>query len=444
MTPRFDEAWVAGRTVADEVAAQGPDVLMVRDLLGRISLVVTESAEAAFTPERRDGLADRLVAECAPFVGMTPVLWSSEMFAPETFLESKDVLLIHERDAASGHGAVSVLDQGVIGRDWGRHGDAPPATWVTLYGFKGGVGRSTASAVLARALAAEGKCVLIVDLDLESPGVSAVALAAEDEPDHGLVDLLVEEAVGNETGLECVARSSRLLGRANGEVWVAPAGGRNREGYSYIPKLNRVYLDLPGNHDSTSTITFAERIRLAVVHCCEQVAGRSRKPDVVLLDSRAGMHDIAAAAITRLSGLSLLFAVDNNQTWAGYSEMFRLWRRDAQLVRLIRERLKMVAAMIPAAHEEEYLVRFRDKAQLLFSEHLYDDSDGADISAFNPPLHDESAPHYPLPILFSADLVGLDVSGGAEWLEQEFVGAAYSRFVAGCVDLILGEEVVRR
>jgi hypothetical protein len=39
---------------------------------------------------------------------------------------------------------------------------------------------------------------------------------------------------------------------------------------------------------------------------------------VVLLDSRAGIHDIAAIVITQLADLSLLFALDSSQTWNGY------------------------------------------------------------------------------------------------------------------------------
>lgn len=314
-----------------------------------------------------------------------------------------------------------------------------------MYGFKGGVGRSTAAVVLARYLAAKGHCVLLVDLDLESPGVSAVALGGAEQPDHGLVDVLVESAVGNVEGLNCVARGGRFRVEGNGEVWVAPAGGRPRDGYSYLPKLNRVYLDSPdptaagGDASGASSRSFAARLRAAVAHCVDEVERASRKPDVVLLDSRAGIHDIAAVAITQLSDFTLLFGIDNAATWNGYRELFQQWQTDGRLARSIRERLRVVAAMVPAARESEYLTGFRDRAHTVF-ESLYDDEVGAnDVEVFNPAVDDRDAPHSPLPILFSTDLVGLDLTGGVGWLDQDFVVTAFDEFVRSAADLILGD-----
>ena len=47
----------------------------------------------------------------------------------------------------------------------------------TLYSVKGGVGRTTTAAVLAWQLAHNGQRVLVVDLDLESPGLSSAMLS---------------------------------------------------------------------------------------------------------------------------------------------------------------------------------------------------------------------------------------------------------------------------
>ncbi len=334
-----------------------------------------------------------------------------------------------------------------MGREW-RHVSASSApNRVTLYGFKGGVGRSTATVVLARYLASQGKCVLAVDLDLESPGMSAIGLEADESPSYGIVDFLVEVGMANEAGLDCVGRSNRLRVSGNGEVWVAPAGGRPRDRYTYLPKLNRAYLDFPETADPDTDDsadvrpwTFARRLRAAVDYCADEVGRRSRPPDVVLLDSRAGIHDLAAVAITQLSDLSLLFAVNSAQTWSGYRELFSQWGTDYELTRRIRERLRMVAAMVPAAREVEYLDDFRDKAQLLFGESLYDEAGADDPDAFNPPVTGNEAPHSPLPILFSTDLIGIDTASGLEWLRQDFVNAAFNPFLRSAANLILGES----
>ncbi len=47
---------------------------------------------------------------------------------------------------------------------------------LVFHGIKGGVGRSTAIAMLAYHLAKKGKNVLLIDFDLESPGLSGLML----------------------------------------------------------------------------------------------------------------------------------------------------------------------------------------------------------------------------------------------------------------------------
>ncbi len=443
---RFDDAWQEALSIADDVASDGIDVLVVRDLLGRATVILGDSVDRTYPAEKRDDLESQLRRRCSPFVAERPVLDAADLFAPDALLSAPDLIVLREADAETGIGRLAVLERGVVGREWRQVKPDPAMNRVTLYGFKGGVGRSTSTAVLARYLAGEGFCVLAVDLDLESPGLSAVALDQAEVPDYGLVDVLAESLVGNVYGLDCVARSGRLRVSGNGEVWIASAGGRARPGYTYLPKLNRAYVDAPElafstsaeNSTGTEVTSFASRLRAAVDYCTQEVERRSRRPDVVLLDSRAGMHDIAAIAITQLSDLTLLFGVDNAQTWNGYREMFQQWKADVKLTRIIRERLRMVAAMVPASHAAEYLARFRDNAQLLFGELLYDEAGPDDLDAFNPPLSDTDAPHSPLPILFSTDLVGIDIAGSIEWLDQDFVNAAFGEFVRGAADLILG------
>ena len=435
MTRRFDDAWQEAVTVAREVTVHGYDVVLVRDLLGRVAVVVADTDRRPYPEGLAARTTEQLNGRCAPFVATSPLLMAKELFAPESILSAPNLLVLNERDEDTGRGRLSILERGLVGAGWRTLVESPEPNRVTLYGFKGGVGRSTATAVLARHLARLGRCVLAVDLDLESPGTSAVTLQEDDLPDHGIIDFLIESGVGNVDGLDCVSRSSSLLGRGNGEVVVAPAGGRPRAGYSYLPKLNRAYLDHAGTEQ-----TFVGRLRAAVDYCSTEVERRSRRPDVVLLDSRSGMHDLAAAAITQLSDLTLLFGVDNAQTWSGYRELFGQWSIDPYLVRGIRERLRMVAAMVPASSEDEYLGGFRDRAQTLFAEYLYDEVAVGDVDAFNPPLTDTEAPHYPLPILFSSDLVGIDVTRDTDWLDQDFVSAAFGRFVSGATSLIIGND----
>jgi hypothetical protein len=243
----------------------------------------------------------------------------------------------------------------------------------------------------------------------------------------------------------CVASASRIPVRGNGEIWVAPARGRSRDGYTYLSKLNRIYRDDPQADPSSESgreATFAGRLAVSVEYCESLVAQLGRQPDVVLLDSRAGVHDIAAVAITQLAYLSLLFAADNKHTWNGYRDLFAQWGENSETARTVRDRLRMVASMVPADRASEYLEKFRDNAQLVFSETLYDplpegSSPEDTVDYYHPSVDDIDAPHSPLPVQFTRELIGVDVTESSLWLEQTFVQTAFGDFLDQTSSLII-------
>ncbi|GAB2791644.1 AAA family ATPase [Streptomyces chlorus] len=452
---RFDQARHRAFEAARDVAGQGFPVVLVRDVLGRFSLVVDDAgkekaAVRGLMADWETAFSDGL----GPYRSGQPVLLASDMFSADALLGS--VRAVADPDGTSGPGSVRFLDNTVVGEDWamvstpGSGPDGVRAHRTALYGFKGGVGRTTAMAVLARHLADRGHAVLVVDLDLESPGAGPLLMGRDLSP-HGLVDHLVEDAVGNADGLDIVIRSPYDPPRAAdgrfGELWVAPARGRGTDGqarYSYADKLNRVYAD-------TADVSFADRLERAVRACedaVERDSDTGRRPDVVLLDSRAGIHDVAAVAISRLCDLALLFGSHNEQTWMGYSDLFATWWSSGQAPR-IREKLRMVASMVPdSVHYpmDGYLEAFRRRAFECF-EVLYDSVDPVDVGedgavatlgdeVFSPALADDLAPHSPLPILFEPGLVGMDAINAPGWQDRAFVRAAYGDFLAGATPLI--------
>jgi hypothetical protein len=434
VTSRFDDAWRNARDVVDDID-RTRDLTLIRDLTGRISLIVDDRVRPLPSQER-DHLARQLAEAAGPFAAALPVLMASDLFDPDAIVREATLV---GGDHGTGQGALRVADRGAVGADWSTASPAPDNR-VALYGFKGGIGRSTATFMLAHHLAGMGHVVLVVDLDLESPGVGSLLQAEEQLPDYGLVDHLVEAPVGNEAGLDLVSRSRVADPDGNGEVWLAPAAGRPRPGYDYVSKLNRVYADLPGPGPGGRGLRFGDRIQQAVEACEAEVARLSRPPDVVLIDSRAGIHDLAAVAITQLSGLSLLFAVDNPQTWAGYGALFRQWGQVPDVARDMRDRVRMVATFVPQGEENARLRLFRDHAQACLAETLYDDAASDDPDAYNPDLMDDNAPHAPLPVLYTGELVGLDHTVNPGWYSSTLVRAAYERFVRRAAEIIVGGE----
>lgn len=443
MTIRFDDAWSSALDLAEQSAETTRlDVVLVRDMLGRVSLVVDNQAtDARPTEQELSNLSQRLAEAAGPFASPVGITLATDLIAPGQVLEARDLVTV--RGPSEEAGRVRTLELAVAGADWLQTRPGPgsaASNRVTLYAFKGGVGRSTAAFMLAQHLAAQGICLLAIDLDLESPGLGGLLQNNEELPEYGLIDYLAESAVGNEEGLDLVAKSRSVQVTGNGEVWVAPAWGRLREGYSYLAKLNRAYLDIPVESPRGGPGGLANRLEAAVRSCEREVARLSRHPDVVLLDSRAGIHDIAAIAITQLAGLSLLFGTDSTATWNGYRELFKQWRQVPERAQAIRERLRMVAAMVPRDRRETYLEQFRDHAQGCFAATLYDDVPAGtgieDTDLFNPSPDDVSAPHFPLPILFIPELVGMDLAARPGW--HEIDRSAYAAFLESATDLILG------
>lgn len=445
---RFDDAWETAIEFARAAAGSGRDVVLVRDLSGRATLLVDDRND----PEPLDPEGEWLLylrgefeGRVHPFASDDPVQAATSMFIADMFFSSPELYVLQTREDG-GTGQVSVLERTVVGADWAAVGvevEKEPTRRtrrIALYGFKGGVGRTTAATFLARHLAERGLRVLVVDLDLESPGASHLLSEPGGAPTHGIVDYLVESAVGNAEGLHLVDRSTNHQPMAgNGEIWLAPAAGTPRKGqpYDYLAKLNRIYSDLPAAEPGGTPLAFAQRLEDAITACEVEVEQDGRPLDVVLLDSRAGIHDIAAVTLTRLCDQALLFAVDNPSTWEGYRMLFTQWQRHPERARALRDRVRIVAAMFNSAGDIDRLDVLRQHAYDTFVETLYNLPDDEDAEPFLPTHGDvDDKPYAPIPILFSNDLIGLDPLRSPKWPELPFVRAAYHQFV-GTVDRLL-------
>ena len=147
----------------------------------------------------------------------------------------------------------------------------------------------------------------------------------------------------------------------------------------------------------------------------------------MLLESRSGLHDIAAATVTDLDAQVLLFATDSESNWTDYGILFHHWQSHG-LASSIRDRLSIVSALTPELDTERYLLRFRQKAWDLFREYLYDDANASAGSgeAFSFDLDDERAPHDPIAVHWTR---GLAPGTSLRDLEQTTVDQAYARFL---------------
>lgn len=376
-------------------AALAPAITLIRDFRGRIRpiLPAKPSDDAALTAleSYKSALSEALGAYAYP--AKQAILFLED-------LGETDTLLVERRPLDQADGlAIYLLDRQIIGQDWMRDPLTRSTTnpRFTFFGIKGGVGRSTALVHWAWHLAEQGKTILIFDLDLESPGVSSSLLSADHLPDYGIVDWFVEDGVGQ---ADIIAQemlgNSPLAQNSPGKVLIAPAYG-SKTG-DYLPKLARCYAEQGG----TKPMSWAERLQKLV-----ETLEVAHQPDVVIFDSRAGLHDIAAVTVTRMGAETFLFAINTPQTWVGYAMLFRHWNTHPH-VRQFRNHLQIVAGMVPETGRDAYLQSCMENAWELFGTYLYDEADSDDLDAFNYNWDDAAAPHAPMPVFWQRALQEFD------------------------------------
>jgi len=316
---------------------------------------------------------------------------------------------------------IRVIDHRIGGRDWlsqpGEGDAAVPA--LVFWSLKGGVGRTTALSVLAAELSRKSHNVLIIDLDLEAPGVSEQLLSHEQRPSYGVLDYLVEDAVGGDVAsvVSDIVGASTLVQGA-GLIHVCPAVGQlsvdNPAGY--VGKLFRSYF--PAGEKRLS-----DRIKSLISALCE-----INRYDAVLIDARAGINEATAAALIGMDADVLMFGHNTPQTFSGYrfalAHLSRFVQMNGSEWRL---RMKMVHAKCNARPADQ--ARFRDSAYDLFSSWMYD---GAGDFSFD--VNDADAPHYPWLVLDDSNFADFDPIQSPELLTTELAQSTFGPFLSKAID----------
>ncbi len=461
---KFNEALVrAALALQDERLPPQWQVGIVRDVYGKLRFAVDawrplaegEEAEGPRNSAAPDdiypaaalALLSAVAANLRPYGSASCVLLRDDFSNPASLFQHPDwyQTLVNVPASTTEDGSevpareimVRLLDRQVIGQDWLRtrrfneHGHPPR---VVFYGLKGGVGRSTALAMLAYRLAREDKHVLLIDFDLESPGLSGLLLPQDRVATYGLVDWFVEDAVGQgDDVLKDMVSRSPLSDQTPGSIRVAAAMGQGET--AYLSKLARAYVDTPS---PTGPKTFADRM-LRITQRLEQ----QEQPDIVLIDSRAGLHDVAAVAISSLASVALLFATDAQQNWQGYRQLFNHWHQRPEVLRQVRNRIVMVQALFPENDQVERASRFVQNAWDVFSELIYDALEpDAEMpaDAFSFDLHNEDGPHFPMRVRWNARFQEFDPLQGrsAGGVDDTDIDLAFGSFVQEVINALPG------
>ncbi len=313
MTIRFDDSLPAlAEVIAQEL---GETALMqgvaLRDGSGRLAFF----ADQPLAADRIERVADRLRQRLGAYARDDRVLAGCDDFGARRILADPNRMRVEV-----GEYRLSLLDRRMVGADWLTKPSercAPPPRFV-FASLKGGVGRSTAIAVTASDLASRGYRVLVVDLDLEAPGLGAMLLDEGTLPDFGSLDALVENGL---SGLDDAFLADLIgpsaLAQGRGRVDVMPAFGRRALAHpaDVLAKIARAYTeDIVADGQPLS-------FRSQVVDLIDRFSDPDRY-DVLLIDARAGLHESTAAAFLGLGAEVLLFGLDEPQTFQGFRALF--------------------------------------------------------------------------------------------------------------------------
>lgn len=215
---------------------------------------------------------------------------------------------------------------------------------VSFYSFKGGVGRSMSLVNVAVQLASLGKRVLIVDFDLEAPGLTTFRFAAGQDASKGLVEYVTSYRSSGESPdvRDFVYRTTALSER--GEIWVMPAGKHDAD---YSARLNSI----------DWRVLYKEEQGYLLFEDLKQQWLNSLAPDYVLIDSRTGHSDVEGICTRQLPEAVCFLFFPNEQNLQGLRKVALSVREQNKQM---RERepilLHFVVSNVPDLDDEEEIL----------------------------------------------------------------------------------------
>lgn len=270
---------------------------------------------------------------------------------------------------------------------------------ISFYSFKGGMGRTTALATFAVDRVRRNEHVVVVDLDLDAPGLGSVLASTTPSP-YGVVDYLLELPVLGKRPDDLLDYSWGVdLGaeRTTGSLRVFPAGRLDRY---YLGKMARLDFENPGT-------TFAP-----LAHPLDELLLQIRErfdPDWILLDSRTGFSETAGMVLSGIGHFHVLLGVESPQSWKGLEFAVRKLGADRLLRGFPQAEAMVVQGLVPdlpRSQREDLLQRFAEHAKDCFFDYYYaeDEPDLDDDTWYQGDENGAAAPHHAWTLSYSASM----------------------------------------
>lgn len=193
----------------------------------------------------------------------------------------------------------------------------------TFYSYKGGVGRSMALANIAELFYQAGQKVLIIDWDLEAPGLERYFPIDQEDAlnQKGLLDTIInyKEQMASNAGVETPLTIENPVDLAikiypskegNGELRLLTAGKRSGVNFTHYSQAV-VSFDWKDFYENWEGERYFEWFRRKL----------ESSADIVLIDSRTGVTEIGGVCTYQMADIVLMFCAPNLQNLHGIQQM---------------------------------------------------------------------------------------------------------------------------
>jgi cellulose biosynthesis protein BcsQ len=246
----------------------------------------------------------------------------------------------------------------------------------TFYSYKGGVGRSMALANVADALARKGLRVLMIDFDLEAPGLEQFFRIDHDAARRhaGLLDLLLsyKQAMSMISSTAVGTASFRRLQEqfitpvygqlpAGGRLDLLTAGRRGNDQQLNLYALNLRTFDWEDFYFNWAGEAFFEWLRQTLL---------PDQYDIVLVDSRTGVTEMGGICAYQLADMIVLMCASNQQNLEGTQNVVKNFLSPE--VQALRATRPLQVVVVPSRVEQRdpvLLEQLRNRFDAAFDEY---------------------------------------------------------------------------
>jgi hypothetical protein len=132
------------------------------------------------------------------------------------------------------------------------------------------------------------------------------------------------------------------------------------------------------------------------------------KPDLVLVDSRAGLHDMGGLTLSGIAHFHVIFGLASEQSWSGLSLVLTHLGKDMILAGKPQQDCTVVHAMAPPQDPARSLAinEFKERSFEVFSGVYYDAPGTPNALWPVPDAESGEAPHYPTTLTWDGRVMG--------------------------------------